>query len=279
MRSLKNYPILFATACALAGCGGGGGGGGFGMNTIPPPPPPPAPPPPPTPDIIPAATTSQQFAVSAADQQLQVRYVAASNSYEVELPQSQNWIAISRSPTDPNDPVIYTGGGVTLWLRPGSFQYSRLFEWSASGDGLGGYEAIGSATPSGGVPVTGGATYAGQIVGRTSEYQAALADDFPVDGSIQLLFDFGLGTLSGSISPNLHQGYTLGSLNFRDTVYSTGSTTFSGKFDTSVAGANSFSGLFTGPVAQELIGNFIFPYRSPIDGKVYQADGVFAGAK
>ena len=172
---------------------------------------------------------------------------------------------------------MYTGGGATLWLRPGSFQYSRLLEWS--GNGAGGYEAVGLATPAGGVPVTGSATYSGQIVGRTSEYQAALADDFPVDGSIQLLFDFGLGSLSGSISPNLHQGYTLGSLNFRDTVYSTGSTTFSGKFDTSVAGANSFSGLFTGPAAQELIGNFVFPYKSPIDGKVYQADGVFAGAK
>jgi len=42
---------------------------------------------------------------------------------------------------------------------------------------------------------------------------------------------------------------------------------------------NSFSGLFTGPSAQELIGNFAFPYRSPVDGKTYQADGAFIGAK
>jgi hypothetical protein len=42
---------------------------------------------------------------------------------------------------------------------------------------------------------------------------------------------------------------------------------------------NSFSGLFTGPHAEELIGNFAFPYQSPIDNQTYQADGAFVGAK
>ena len=85
--------------------------------------------------------------------------------------------------------------------------------------------------------------------------------------------------MSGKISPNLHQGFNLGDLNFVNTVYSTGSSTFSGKFDTNASGVNSFSGLFTGPAAQELIGKFAFPYVSPIDSKTYQADGAFVGAK
>jgi hypothetical protein len=42
---------------------------------------------------------------------------------------------------------------------------------------------------------------------------------------------------------------------------------------------NSFSGLFTGPHAEELIGNFAIPYRSPINSQVYQADGAFVGKK
>ena len=68
-------------------------------------------------------------------------------------------------------------------------------------------------------------------------------------------------------------------MGFRDTVYSIGSTTFSGKFDTALGGINSFGGLFTGPNAQELIGNFAFPYKSPVDGLTYEADGAFVGKK
>ena len=62
-------------------------------------------------------------------------------------------------------------------------------------------------------------------------------------------------------------------------MYSTGRTTFSGQFNSNLPGVNSFSGLFTGPHAEEVIGNFAFPYRSPIDNQTYQADGAFVGAK
>ena len=54
-------------------------------------------------------------------------------------------------------------------------------------------------------------------------------------------------------------------------------TSFSGKFDSSLTGANSFEGLFTGPGALGVMGNFAFPYRSPIDGQTYQAGGAFIG--
>jgi hypothetical protein len=290
MRSSTIRALLLATAFALAGCGGGGGGG---IASTPPPPPPPPPPPSPGPAIIVGATTSQQFAVSGASlpfegdqsprlgagEQLQVRYVQSSNSYEVQLPQSQTWAGISYVSSEPGSPAMFSGNTATVWLQPGTYQYSRLLEWSSKDSTIHGYEAIGMGTPAGGVPLTGSASYLGRIAGYTSEYQPVGADDSAVDGSIRLLFDFGLGTLSGSISPNLHQGYAFGSLDFRETVYSTGSTTFSGMFDTDVAGLNSFSGQFTGPKAEELIGNFVFPYRSPVDGKIYQADGAFVGTK
>jgi C-lobe and N-lobe beta barrels of Tf-binding protein B len=291
MRNAIVDPMLLATAFALTGCGGDGGGG---IAAIPAPPSTPTPTPTPTPttSIILAASASQQFAAAGASfpidddhtprlgagDQLQVRYVASTGSYEIQVPHSQTWGAISLSSTDPGVfPLTYSGGGALLWLRGGNYQYSRLFEWN-DGDNVG-YEAIGMATPAGGVPVIGSASYSGQILGITTEYQSQQADDYPVDGSILLSFNFGLGSLSGSISPNLHQGYAFGALNFANTVYSTGSTTFSGKFDTTATGVNSFGGLFTGPNAQELIGNFAFPYVSPIDSKTYQASGAFVGKK
>jgi hypothetical protein len=278
-------PILLATAFALAGCGGDGGSGGVAST-----PPPPVTPPTSITAIIPAAATSQQFEVMGATQtdaagsppllnasdQLQVRYVASSGSYEVQLSGSE-WAKVSYDSTGTGSFLAACGCGAdNVWLKAGEYQYSRLLSWF---DGASyGNEAVGMATPAGGVPVAGSATYSGQILGQTSESHPD-GSALPLDGSVALSFNFGAGSLSGSVTPNLHQGYDLGTIDFRNTVYSTGSTTFSGKFDTSFAGVNSFSGLFTGPNAQELIGNFAFPYRSQIDDMIYQADGAFVGAK
>jgi len=282
MRNRISSSLAMATALALAGCGGGGSSHVAS-----------APPPPPTaPAIIPGASASQQFAVEGASHhvagdapmlgdadQLQVRYVQASNSYEVQLPQSQAWIPISYDPSStPPGPPNFIGDGVHVFLRSDGYQYSRLIEWS--GNTIFGHEAIGMATPAGGVPVTGSATYAGQILGATSETH--LADDMSITGTIALAFNFGAGSLSGHIDPVLNVDFTpyaLGSLIFTDTVYSTGSSAFSGKFLTALTGVNSFSGLFTGPNAQELIGKFAFPYQSPLNGQTYQADGAFVGKK
>ena len=285
MRKSIGSLLALAAALTLAGCGGGGSSH---VASAPPPPPPP----PPAPAIIPGVTASQQFAVEGASHhvtgdaplldnadQLQVRYVQASNSYEVQLPQSQTWVAVSYNPSaTPPGPPNFTGDGVHLWLRSDGLQYSRLIEWS--GNSIFGHEAIGMATPAGGVPVTGSATYTGQILGATSETH--LTDDMSITGAIALSFNFGAGSLSGHIDPILNVDFTpyaLGTLTFTDTVYSTGSTSFAGKFLTNLAGVNSFSGLFTGPNAQELIGKFAFPYQSPLNGQTHQADGAFVGAK
>jgi hypothetical protein len=277
--------LLLAAAIGLAACGGGGG---TDVASTPPPPPPPAPPPQ-APALVPAATTSQQFAVMGAShategnqtpqlgasEQLQVRYVASTNSYEVQLPRSQAWTGISYIPTGEGTPINFGAGGTHLWLRSEGFQYSRLFEWNGN-DSIIGYEAVGIATPAGSVPTTGSASYSGPIMGFTPEDNSL--DSMFISGSIAMSFNFGSGSLSGNISPILNEGFarhSLGTIAFRNTVFSAGSATFAGDFDTNVAGINKFSGLFTGPNAEEVIGNFALPYRSPIDSQTYQAAGGF----
>lgn len=285
MRIQAIAPFLVAMAFALAGCGGGGGG----VASLPPPPPPPPPPTPAAFTLVPAATTTQQFTVTGASHltigdaphldaadQLQVRYNASSQTYEVQLPGNQTWSALTgASETEAH------AGGISVTSPFLGFQYSSLIEWSASAS-LRGVEALGAATPAGGVPVTGSATYTANAYGRTSESSGPNLVDPLLAGPMTLDFDFAHGTLAGSLSleldPEWNQ-YSLGTFAFRDTVYSTGSTSFSGRFDTNVAGLNSFSGLFTGPSAQELIGNWAIPYRSPVDNQVYQAAGAFIGKK
>jgi hypothetical protein len=280
-------PILLATAFALTGCGGGGGG----VASLPPPPVTPPPPPPAAPFVlVPAATTSQQFAVAgsshltagdgtprlgAADQ-IQVRYVASSNSYEVELPDSQTWIALTGSSESEA-----AAGNVRAFIPRLDFRYSTPIEWYRD-NSLTSVEAIGIATAAGGVPVTGSATYTAYADGMTSEKSSTKLINPQVLGTMTLNFNFAQGSLSGILNMVLDpewNDYQLGPLNFTQTVYSTGSTTFSGKFDTDLAGLNKFSGLFTGPHAEELIGNFAFPYQSPIDSHTYQADGAFVGKR
>jgi hypothetical protein len=273
---------LLVTAFALAGCGGGGGGGVVST------PPPPVTPPSTPAGIIPGATTSQQFTVVGTTQgdsfpgggptqddsdQTKVRYDATTKTYEVQLP-GREWQAVTYNQTlEAGDEYV---GTVAPLLASGNYQYSRFLSWNDGADSA--LNAVGMATPASGVPVTGSANYAGQLLGQTTEYHADVGYH-QVDGSIALSFDFGSGNLSGSISPDFHQGYDLGSIDFTNTVYATGSTTFSGKFDTGAAGLNSFSGLFTGPTAQERIGQFQLPYISPLDGHAYQADGAFIGKK
>ena len=287
MRIWAVAPFLIAMAFGLAGCGGGGGGH---VATLPPPPPaPPPPPPPPTFVLIPGAATSQQFAVEGASHltsgdapqldtadQLQVRYDASSNLYEVQLPGSDTWSALSAISESEAQ-----GGGVRVVTQYGGYQYSNVIQWFA--DSLpSGVEAVGMSTPADGVPVIGTATYTANAIGRTSESAGPALVVPEVAGTMTFNFDFAHGTLAGSalfdLDPEWHD-YTLGPFTFRDTVYSTGSTSFSGRFDTDVAGLNSFGGLFTGPNAEELMGNFALPYRSPIDSQIYQAAGAFVGRR
>jgi hypothetical protein len=279
--------LLACAASSLAACGGGGGH----VNSTPIPAPAPTPVPEPAGHpIIASATTTQEFAVKGASgtsiapaDQFRVRYDAAAKAYEVQLPASAIWERLSAF--DENSFQSASIG--QLNVQQGSddgYDYSALAEVLYSTNKMAAV-AFGIPTAAAGVPTSGSATFEGSIFGQSSEtyfnglYQETVPGN--ILGDIDFAFDFGAGTLSGSISPILLTGtvYDLSPLQFTNSVYSTGSPTFSGKFDSALTGPNSFSGLFTGPAAQELIGSFTFPYTSPIDSKNYQAAGAFVGKK
>jgi hypothetical protein len=320
MKQLGKYRIASsatALAIALSACGGGGGG----VASIPPPPiapvptPTPSPSPAPTPSpahfpsIIAAAATTQIFSTKGASYtspqvsgsvlavsnpsladsaQMNVRYNAASASYEIQLPANVAWqpLVATASYPPPNDHLfLYRAPDTTgVFDHRSNLQYSALLEWF--NDTTSGYSAIGIATPAGNIPITGSASYVGSILGASSEshfnHFDALFESDIIGGPINLSFNFAAGTLSGRIDPTLTvEGAVtaLPSLSFTNTVFSSGSTVFSGAFSTSLPGQNSFSGLFTGPNAEEVIGNFAFPYTSPVNGTPQQGAGAFAGRK
>ena len=79
---------------------------------------------------------------------------------------------------------------------------------------------------------------------------------------------------------------SLGKFDFTNTVYSAGSATYSGKFNTSVSGQNYFLGQFTGPHAEETIGAWALPFifdkgsaTMTADGKAHQAFGAWIAKK
>lgn len=284
-----------ALAILLAGCGGGGGGS-TSLASTPPPPPPPPPPTSSAVDIFPSPA-SQEFATIGVGADIRIRYDSATNKYEV-MAGNLGWGTLLDDPNsaplpgNPNTNFRISGYTDSIFLIRAHhsysepdvrYLYSNLAAWS--GGGQGGYVAFGMATTAGGVPTTGSATYNGFVEGSATDTYfdplvgAAVAGG--MEGSINLAFNFGSGSLSGSFSPVLYLGtkIPLSTVNFTNTVYSTGSTSFSGRFNTNVAGNNSFSGLFTGPNAQELIGKFALPYISPVNGNPQQSQGAFIAKK
>lgn len=229
---------------------------------------------------------------------LRIRYDASSNKYEVLEPQTSTWRALTPSQGTTPIGLEWRTGETTPYtgLYPqrapdslpedlaNSYSYSALAIWFNGQTGRLGTVAFGLASQASAIPISGSASYNGFIAGDSTEtwdwgsWGRGLAS---VEGNIKLTFDFGLGSLSGSVSPQIYvdSRYDLAPINFANTVYAAGGTTFSGRFDTSLPGANSFSGLFTGPQAQELIGNFVFPYTSALDGKPYEAGGGFIARK
>jgi hypothetical protein len=85
------------------------------------------------------------------------------------------------------------------------------------------------------------------------------------------------------MNPSIDDGFdshALGEYRFRDTVYSAGNTTFSGKFDVPGSTDDSwFSGYFTGPQASELIASFKAPYLNPFSQLWGTINGVWAADK
>jgi len=141
--------------------------------------------------------------------------------------------------------------------------------------------AFGTATAQGAVPVTGSATYS--LYGRGSVLSAGSGW---IDGTGTMAFAFGSGELSGHFDPSIHpfsgvgEGYALGRYTFADTIYSTGSTTFSGQLaNPDLAQKGAFSGMFTGPGAEELMSSWSAPFHDPITDQDSQMFGVWVGTK
>ena len=304
MRKSLIAKLLLAagTAGLLAACGGGGGGGGGGgVGSTPPPPPPPPPPPTQTgPIFTPGVTTSTDFAVmgyerGAGDTTVAdlatggftVSYDAASQSYLIGLPSFGGgapgaFSLIEQTTLGIRGTIPHSTGTAHVIAPPppatGPYQYSAVATIDSIETTPNSVLAFGLATPAGSVPVIGNATYTANLAG------AVFGQTYGVAGTASFNFDYAAGTLGGTLSPVVIDGWGIefgfGEYTFNNTVYSSGSTTFSGGLTNatdSLTGA--FSGRFTGPVAQELIGRFNLQFADPYFGTTETMFGAFVGRR
>lgn len=292
-------------ALSLAGCGGGSTGSGVASTPTPPPSPPPAPPPPPplpTVQLFDSPATQNFTVINGpnATSSIALHYDAPTHTYEIAVDDA---VGQALRGCGCNNPELYRYGPEA---NPGSFvshggtgigfAFSTIGQWFDPG-GSTGLAAIGEATPANGVPLLGSANYYGQIVGDTDAQPGQGFTRSKISGTIQLGFDFASGSLTGQIAPTISYMATnagpwdfpisqqLGPISFVDTVHAVGSTQFSGRFDTNLAGANSFDGMFTGPGAEELIGKWTLPFiwssdpQAGGDGQLHSSWGVMIGQR
>ena len=221
--------------------------------------------------------------VSSGDgDQPHIRYTSG-GFYEIELP-GKTWDRlIPHSGISPPSTTEFQPQSSDLAYfaisdsKASGYQYSELASWGDSSSNRYGAVAFGAATLPGQVPVTGSSTYSGIVNGSSDVINSNSFDGsyrVPVSGTVDLGFDFGKGTLDGSISLNLndYSPATIGTFAFKDTVFSVGSTAYSGKFTTAASGQNYFLGQFTGPNAQEAIGAWALPFIFTTGSSTLTAD-------
>jgi len=234
--------------------------------------------------------------VSETNGQPAIRY-ASGGYYEVKLP-GEDYGPLVHDPNvvDPasNDPFLIVrdccgGRALTIQSSDTGFAYSAMASWSRPDLDFGyttdsGVFAFGEATPASGMPVTGTASYAGVLAGLSDAKTFDAASNswllLPAGGTVQLDFDFAAGTLGGRIDLSIAGGMNpvaVGSYAFEQTVFSAGNTNYSGRFATDLPGSNFFNGLFTGPNAEETIGNWAVPFQ--YDGENHQALGAWIAKK
>ena len=235
-----------------------------------------------------------------APKDVQFSFDAATNSYQISVPgfqpgtlASTSYNGTSGQPATGSTSRVTSGSSSTLQSLfitlpvPGThfspYTYTSLGEWygqtgvSATGDLLNasGSFAYGIPTQSGGVPVTGSATYIAMIDGAT-------VDGEFVSGDATLQFNFAAGTLAGHLDPTLcpFDCESLGRYDFTNTVFGVGSTSFSGTLSKAgLPGTGSFDGLFTGPTGEELMARWSAPYQQPGSSQTGQMFGVLVGKR
>ncbi len=160
------------------------------------------------------------------------------------------------------------------------FTYTTLayFDTGGMGGGSIGWMAFGTGTPAGAVPTTGSATYTALVSGSTSDGFGS------IQGNATLLFNFASANLSGHFDPwytDLGGGSVpLGTYDFANTVYRSGSTGFSGQLSQAgLTATGSFNGQFTGPSAQELMATWSAPYLNPESNTVSTMFGAWVGSR
>jgi hypothetical protein len=296
-KSLMGQLLAASAAGLLAGCGGGGAGG---VESTPPPPPPHHRRRRQTGSILaPGVTTTTDFAVTGyergagdttvadlATSGFTVRYDAASQSYLIALPSFGGGEPGAFSKTSQSAQAYFgtipdsTGTAHVIARNPasGPYQYSTVATIDSSETTPNSVFAFGLATPDGAVPITGTATYAANLAG------AVFGVNYGVEGTASFAFDFAAGTLGGSMSPVVIDGwgigYPVGPYTFNNAVYSAGSTSFAGAMTHSTNNlTGAFSGRFTGPVGQELIGRFNLQFADPYASSTETMYGAFVGRK
>jgi hypothetical protein len=237
-------------------------------------------------------------------QDVQFSFDASTNTYRIGLPgfeagdlTSPGYSGSAGQIATSSFSQVSAGSSATLQpahvflFVPGSnfspYTYTSFGSWDGTtGEGSDGRTnhiegdfAYGIPTQAGDVPVIGSASYSAQIRG-------SIGAKFwlPVTGTANLSFDFGAGQLSGSMHPGIFDTFDgiiedFGTYAFTQTVFSKGSTTFSGKF--AVPGLpnadSSFNGNFTGPSAAELMARFQAPYV--FNGQQGMMSGIWVGKK
>ena len=280
----------------------------------------PTPSPPPAPPPIPAGPIGLQsdapFATQGAFSNLagalvsgannvQFSYSASTDTYTITLPEfktgqlitlggngsyvdssawqhlTSTYNAVSDGPLTPPATTTQPVGVNLQWPADSQLTYTGTGSWQEEdfvGGGTAGRYGVfayGIPTAASDMPLTGAATYNGSVSGMTN------TGTF-VDGSVFLSFDFGAGTLSGSMAPELvpWDAIALGTYTFENTVYSPGSTSFSGTFNVpGVSGPSSFNGNFNGPQAVEFMGSWNAPYAVPGGAESGTMAGIWTGKK
>ena len=312
---LSGKLLVAAAALALAACGGGGNSSFQPLPIVPPAPPPPPPQAEtvnifsnPTPQDYASVgvwanagdTSSPPFDVQftaltgAESSQPKIRYTP-DGYYELQLPGDafDRLIHDTSVPDPTSDNTVFeqlsqpNRSFVISGSRSSGYRYSEMAKWARPDLDFAqtvdmGFVAFGTPTPAGSIPVTGTASFQGQILGATDLPSTACDCGFPiaVEGTVALNFDFGAGTLGGSMSMALTSGWgpvPVGDYAFVQTVFSPGSSSYSGRFDTNLPGENFFLGRFTGPNAEDTIGAWAVPFH--FQDESHQAIGAWIARK
>lgn len=296
---MKLHSLAIGLSCLmLAACGGSGESiSSGGTNAVPPPPPPP----PTITKLVDAVSADTTFGVAGATStdywatstllgsgDIEIQYLAATDTYQLKIFGGSWGSLVPNDAAAPDAEIDFDFGTTTsysaraLESTGGTYNYSNLFDIHASNRLS--FAAFGMSTSAANVPSSGTAHFDGQLAGTSNAYYEYWGlNPSPISGTIEFDIDFSTGLVGGAINPTVFNGwdeydesivYLLDPLVMSGSL-GAGSNAFAGIFVTDLTGTAQWTGLLTGPNAQEAIGGFTFPFILPADGNQYQASGAW----